>query len=98
MSKLRLDYKRCEAHVLDEKVCLSAKESHLLEYFIRNKEQVLTREQIFNKIWGNESSTEISAVELYVFYLRKKIDLKKSNVVLETVRGVGYCLKEATDE
>ena len=94
LSALKLDCKRCEAYVFGETISLSAQESQLLEYLMRNPGQVLTKEQIFNKVWGFESDTEISAVELYVFYLRKKIDFKKCNTTLETVRGVGYCLKE----
>ena len=98
LSALKLDYRKCEVYVLDEKILLSAKESQLLEYLMRNKEQALTKEQIFGKVWGSESDTEISAVELYIFYLRKKIDFKKCNVVLETIRGIGYCLKEKPNE
>ena len=94
LSELKLDYRRCEAYIPGDTIILSAKESQLLEYFMRNHGQVLTKEQIFSKVWGFESDTELNAVELYVFYLRKKIDFKKSNTELETVRGVGYCLKE----
>ena len=98
LSALKLDYRKCEAYAHDEKILLSAKESQLLEYLLRNREQVLTKEQIFAKVWGSESDTEISAVELYVFYLRKKIDFDKCGAVLKTVRGVGYCLKEKSNE
>lgn len=98
LSALQLDYKRCEVYVLGDTINLSAQESQLLEHLMRNKGQVLTKEQLFNKVWGFESDTEITAVELYVFYLRKKIDFKKCNTVLETIRGVGYCLKEYRDE
>ena len=98
LSGLQLDGNRCEAFVLDEPISLSAKESQLLEFFLRNRGQVLTKEQIFNKIWGFDSDTELSAVELYVYYLRKKIDFKKCGVTLETIRGVGYCLRECRNE
>ena len=94
VSGLKLDCKRCEAYVFGDTIILSAQESQLLEYLMRNQGQVLTKEQIFSKVWGFESDTEISAVELYVFYLRKKINFKKCNTALETVRGVGYSLKE----
>ena len=96
LSELKLDCKRCEVYALGDTIILSTKESQLLEYLMRNQGQVLTKEQIFSKVWGFESDTEISAVELYVFYLRKKIDFKKCNTVLETIRGVGYCLKECS--
>ena len=95
LSELRLDCKRCEVYIPDDKIILSAKESKLLEYLMRNQGQVLTKEQIFNKVWGFDSETELNAVELYIFYLRKKINFEKCKLVLETLRGVGYCLKES---
>jgi len=95
---LQLDCKKCTAHVFGETIILSAQETQLLEYLMRNRGQVLTKEQIFNKVWGYDSETEINAVELYVFYLRKKINFKKSGAALETVRGVGYTLRECADE
>ena len=98
LSALQLDCKRCEAYVFDDTIRLSAQETQLLEHLIRNQGQVLTKEQLFNKVWGFDSDTELNAVELYVFYLRKKIDFKKCNTVLETIRGIGYCLKECRDE
>ena len=91
---LKLDCKKCEAYIFGETIILSAQESQLLEYLMRNPGQVLTKEQIFNKVWGFDSETEINAVELYVFYLRKKIDFKKSGTTLETIRGVEYVLME----
>ena len=95
---LKLDCMRCEAHAAGGTVSLSAKESQLLEYFMRNCGRVLTREQIYNKVWGYDSDTELQAVELYVFYLRKKIDFKKCGAVLATIRGVGYSLRGRPDE
>ena len=95
---LQLDCKRGEVHVFGDIIILSMQESQLLEYLMRNRGQVLTKEQIFNKVWGYESETELNAVELYVFYLRKKIDFKKSGTALETIRSVGYSLKECSDE
>jgi len=98
LSALQLDCKRCEAYVFDDTIRLSAQETQLLEHLMRNQGHVLTKEQLFNKVWGFDSDTELKAVELYVFYLRKKIDFKKCNTVLETIRGIGYCLKECRDE
>ena len=94
VESLQLDCKRCEAYAPGVTINLSAKESQFLEYVMRNCGRVLSKEQIFNKIWGFDSDTEISAVELYVFYLRKKIDFKKCGVTLETIRGIGYCFRE----
>ena len=91
---LQLDAKKCEAYAHGETILLSMQEAQLLEFLMRNRGQVLTKEQIFNKVWGFDSETEIGAVELYVFYLRKKIDFKKNGAALETIRGVGYSLRE----
>jgi DNA-binding response OmpR family regulator len=55
---------------------------------------VLTKEQILDRIWGFDKEVEISNVELYIFYLRKKIPFEKSGAEIETVRGVGYKIKE----
>jgi DNA-binding response OmpR family regulator len=98
LSALQLDCKRCEAYVFNDTISLSTQESQLLEYLMRNRGQVLTKEQIFNKVWGYDSETELNAVELYVFYLRKKIDFKKSGTELATIRGIGYSLRECPDE
>lgn len=64
----------------------------LLEYLCQNKGQVLGKEQIFDKIWGFNND-----VELYVFYLRKKIKFKENHLNLKTIRGIGYCLEEYHD-
>ena len=96
-SALKLDCKRCEAYIFGDTISLSTQESQLLEYLMRNRGRILTKEQIFNKVWGYNSETELNAVELYVFYLRKKIDFKKSGAALVTTRGVGYSLRECSD-
>ena len=73
---------------------LTPKEAQLLEILMRNKNQVLHKELIFDRVWGFEQEAEISNVELYVFYLRKKIDFFKYGISLDTIRSVGYRLKE----
>ena len=99
VASLHLDMLASEVCIKGEKTRLTTTESQLLELLIRNKGQVLTKEQILDRIWGFDKDVEISNVELYIFYLRKKIDLKKGGVAIETVRGVGYRLKEvARDE
>jgi len=76
----------------DESVKLTLKESLLLELFMRNPGQVITKEQILDRVWGPDTEVETNNVEIYVHYLRKK--LNSPNVRIETVRGIGYCLKE----
>lgn len=73
---------------------LTRKEAQLLELLMRNKNITLNKELIFDRVWGFEQDADICNVELYVFYLRKKIAFSEYGASLETVRGVGYCLKE----
>ena len=80
-------------YVIDGKtVRLTKTETQLLELLMRNRNQVITKEQILDKIWGFNSDVEIANVELYIFYLRKKIDFSSANLELKTIRGVGYSL------
>ncbi len=72
---------------------LSIKEYELLEFFLLNKEQILTREQIFDRIWGFESETNNAIVDLYVHYLRKKLMTHECDHFIQTVRNIGYKLK-----
>ena len=73
---------------------LSAKEYELLEFLVLNHEQVVTREQIFDRIWGFDSDTTISIVDLYIHYLRKKLAPSGLDRLIQTVRGAGFMLKE----
>ena len=94
VADLHLDVRSCEVSVGAEEIKLTTTEAQLLELLMRNQGQVLTKEQILDRIWGFDKDVEIKNVELYIFYLRKKIDLEKGGVVINTVRGVGYSLKE----
>ncbi|MBC3805093.1 response regulator [Acetobacterium fimetarium] len=71
---------------------LTAKEGQLLEMFIRNPGMTISKEQILDRIWGIESTAMENSVEIYVHYLRKKLD--KSQAYIKTIRGLGYVLKE----
>lgn len=73
---------------------LTLKESQLLELFLRNKNQVITREQILDRVWGIDSDVEINSIEVYLSYLRKKLSSVNSDIHIDTIRGVGYCIKE----
>ena len=82
----------CELTQESKTVKLTLKESLILEIFMRNPGQVITKEQIIDRVWGLDTDVETNNVEIYVHYLRKK--LNSPNVRIETVRGIGYCLKE----
>lgn len=73
------------------------KEFLLLELLIKNPYQILEKELIFNKIWGYDSDSEINTLEAYISFLRKKLKLIKSRVVIKAVRNMGYKM-EALDE
>ena len=81
----------------DKKIKLSAKEFALLEYLLRNKGQVLSREKIENNLWNFDYEGGTNAVDVYIRYLRKKIDEDFSPRLIHTVRGVGYVLKDESD-
>lgn len=76
-----------------QNITLGSKEYLIMEYLILNSKQIISKEQISNKIWGFENDVEYNNVEVYISFLRKKIQFLKSNVKIKTVRGIGYCLE-----
>ncbi|MGM0803832.1 MAG: response regulator transcription factor [Bacillota bacterium] len=73
---------------------LTPREFDLLVYLIRNKNQVLNRDQILSKVWGYDYYGDTNVVDVYIRYLRKKIDSTFSHPYIHTIRGVGYTMKE----
>jgi DNA-binding response OmpR family regulator len=94
VASLNLDMQTYEVFVADEKIKLTTTEAQLLELLMRNNGQTLTKELILDRIWGFDKEVEMKNVELYIFYLRKKIPFEKSGAEIQTIRGIGYCLKE----
>ncbi|WP_455048863.1 response regulator transcription factor [Mitsuokella sp.] len=86
--------KRYEVEVDGEPVHLTKKEYSLLEYMMRNKRTVLTRDQILEKVWGYDYSGDTNVVDVYIRYLRAKLDDHFHEKYIYTVRGVGYAVKE----
>ena len=72
---------------------LSAREFALLGFFMRHVDQVLTRRQILDAVWGSEPDVYSNVVDLYVHYLRRKLAELRRGDMLRTVRGVGYVLR-----
>jgi len=89
-----LDVHKCVFHVDGKEIRLTKTEAQLLELLVRNKGQVLKKEIILDRIWGFDKDIELANVELYIYYLRKKIDFPAVGLELKTIRGVGYCLEE----
>jgi DNA-binding response OmpR family regulator len=85
---------RFEVHVGDQTVELTKKEYDLLEYLIRNKNIVLDREKILQEVWGYEYMGDTNVVDVYVRYLRSKLDEPFGQKYIHTVRGVGYVVKD----
>jgi two-component system response regulator MprA len=77
---------------------LTAKEYELLELFMRNPRQVLTRDVIFDRVWGYDFGGESNIIEVYVSYLRQKTEFDELPRLIHTVRGVGYVLREEDNE
>ncbi len=78
----------------DRKLELTKKEYQLLELFMRHPRQVLTREVIFDRIWGYDFGGESNVLEVYIRYLRQKMEQNGEPRLIYTVRGVGYVMRE----
>ena len=78
----------------NDKITLSAKEFEILEYMLRNKEVVLSREKIENHVWNFDYTGGTNVIDVYIRYLRKKIDDPYENKLIHTIRGAGYVLRE----
>jgi DNA-binding response OmpR family regulator len=72
----------------------AAKEYEVLELFMRNPRQVLTRDIIYDRIWGYDFGGESNIIEVYVRYLRAKLEAGGESRLIHTLRGVGYVLRE----
>lgn len=92
---IHLHLKEQEGYVEGVPLQLTIKEFSMLEYLLQNAEQILTREQLYDRVWGFDAVTSLSIVELYVHYLRKKLSQHGLSGIIHTIRGVGYMLKEA---
>jgi two-component system, OmpR family, response regulator MprA len=91
---LSLDVSTRQANRKGRVISLTAKEYELLELFLRHPRQVLTREMIFDRVWGYDFGGESNVLDVYIRYLRQKLEDSGENRLLHTVRGVGYVLRE----
>ncbi|GAA0437553.1 two-component system response regulator YkoG [Lentibacillus halophilus] len=80
----------------DQPIELTPREFDLLICLLRNKDIVLTRDQLLHHVWGFDYAGETNIVDVYIRYLRQKIDRGYTSALIQTVRGVGYVLREAT--
>lgn len=93
-SDLTMDTVTREVKRGEETIDLSAQEFDLLELLMRHPRQVLKREQIYEKVWGYDFGGESNVIEVYIRYLRSKLETEDRPKLIHTVRGVGYVLKE----
>lgn len=91
---LTLDPAAREARRGERRLDLTAREFDLLELFIRHARQVLTREVIYDRIWDYDFGGESNIIEVYIRYLRQKTEAGGEARLIQTVRGVGYVLRE----
>lgn len=96
---LKLNLKTCDIINInnEQSMTLSGKEFALMEFLFRNKNQVVNREKIAERIWGYDNDTQYNNVEVYLSFLRKKIKFLEANVRIKAIRGLGYTLEKADD-
>ena len=93
-SDLSLDTGTRQAMRGERVISLTAKEYELLELFLRHPRQVLTRDIIFDRVWAYDFGGASNIIEVYIRYLRQKLEAEGEDRLLHTVRGVGYVLRE----
>jgi DNA-binding response OmpR family regulator len=95
IADLRLDPAACQVFRGDTEVHLTATEFRLLEFMLRRTGRVLPRHAIVEAVWGMDEDVEENTVEAFVSLLRNKIDKGFEPKLIQTVRGIGYCLRES---
>jgi two-component system response regulator CiaR len=83
-----------EGYANGEPLKLTVKEFELMEYLLINREQILTKEQLLDRVWGIDTGAGLGVIDVYVHYLRKKLAPSGCDRYIRTIRGVGYLLKE----
>ncbi len=94
VGELELNSKTLEVKRAGKPLQLTPKEFHLLQYLMSNKGRILTREMILNRIWLSSPDIETRVVDVYMGYLRKKVDTGYKKQLIQSVRGFGYTIKE----
>lgn len=94
IADLKLDLNKKEASREGQKITLTAKEFQLLEYLLLNKDKVVSREDIARDVWETQFDAQTNVIDVYVNFLRKKIDKNFSKKLIHTQVGMGYILKD----
>lgn len=100
LGNLRLNLKNSTISNIEttETLEIGKKEYELLEYFMNNKNQIISKDQIYTKIWGIDNEIESNNLEAYLSFIRKKLKLINSNVTIKVSRGLGYKLEVNHEE
>lgn len=91
---LHLDAQNYTLSCGQEQIKLSLKEYQIMEIFMSNPKQIISKESFIEKIWGYESDVEYNNIEVYISFLRKKLQSIHANISIKTARGIGYFLEE----
>jgi len=94
IGNMRFNYIKGEINANGRTIKLTSKESQILEILAKNKNIVVSKEQLLERIWGFQADIELNNIEVYLSYLRKKLAKSDCGIVIETIRARGYCLKE----
>lgn len=99
-SDIKLDLKKCEIEctTTGETIEIGNKEFQILEYFMQNPKIILSKEQIYDRVWGIERETESNNLEAYLSFIRKKLKVIGSNTTIKVLRGLGYRLEGKDEE
>lgn len=100
LGDIRLDLRtgKLSSSKRGDEIPVSSKEYSLLEYFLEHPGQILSREQLYNRVWGWDNNIESNNLEAYISFIRKKLRLLHSNVQIKAVRGLGYRIEEGNAE
>ncbi len=90
---IELNVDTCIVTCSNNNISLSKREGALLEFFLLHKEQILTREQILNRVWGLDTFVEDGNIDNYIFFLRRRLKAVNSIVSIKTIYGIGYRLE-----
>jgi DNA-binding response OmpR family regulator len=94
VADLEVDTASREVRRGDRRIELTAREYELLEFMARNPRRVLSRGLLLSRVWGQEKGVETNVVDVYVGYVRRKVDAAGEKPLIRTVRGAGYALRE----
>ena len=94
VADLEVDTASREVRRGERRIELTAREYELLEFMARNPRRVLSRSLLLSRVWGQEAGVETNVVDVYVGYVRRKVDAAGETPLIRTVRGAGYALRE----